>query len=221
MWRNDKLKRIEELRNGFDKSIWRITNNNLSKFHPSNGACQTVSREEKNVGSRLNRTPRLIASNSCMCLLRARDRCANGAHRCKRKRRKVHVRSRRSRAEYCRVVPPGLLVRGATEKRRDASLVPHSLFQPLDGVSRPALSNRPARFTVSLALPRHASPRRVVSRRAVSTPFLAATLLDGSCISILDHPVTPRIVTCMHGPFDAPLPGKWQPTYHWINGTDT
>lgn len=39
-------------------------------------------------------------------------------------REKMRVRSRRSRAEHWRVVVPGLLVPGATEKRRDASHAP-------------------------------------------------------------------------------------------------
>lgn len=47
-----------------------------------------------------------------------RARCTHGTH-------ETRVRSPRSRARHWRAVAPGLLVRGATEQRRDARRHPH------------------------------------------------------------------------------------------------
>lgn len=57
------------------------------------------------------------------------------ARRGEAKYQALRVHSRWSRAEYWRVVPPGLLVRAATEERRDAFRAPHSTVQPLGSAS--------------------------------------------------------------------------------------
>lgn len=89
---------------------------------------------------------------------RARERYMHGTHR-------IRVRSPRSRARHWRAVAPGLLVRGATEQRRDARPTSPSLSFSLSFIPFSPPCERWATFARRTGSPSARISRRYPRRR--------------------------------------------------------
>lgn len=135
----------------------------------------------------------------CTCAKSCTGRCT---HVYQEGWKEVRVRSRRARAEYWRAVPPGPLVLGATEKRRDASRAPLPGCSPWS-----ATASRPSQIV------RHVSryPSVRIHPSPLVEPWLASPRPGRARRISYFHSRSPRDASYhrLHvQSFDALLPGK-------------